>query len=114
MSEPSPRCLGYRVYTSRITPLNPPDILGGNKKSCNPPDILAENKKSCSLTPHASPKGDAARTSRALPAQRSGSPIPRGGLGWGKTDAKNQVSKLFQTCVYTVAINWGGSQKPPF
>ena len=42
------------------------------------------------------------------------SPTHRGGLGWGKTDAKNQVSKLFQTCVYTVAINWGGSQKPPF
>ncbi|WP_334887924.1 hypothetical protein [Nostoc sp.] len=37
-------------------------------------------------------------------AQRSGSPIHRGGLGWGKTDDKNQVSKLFQTCVYTVAF----------
>ncbi len=35
------------------------------------------------------------------------SPMHRGGLGWGKTDDKNQVSKLFQTCVYTVALKKG-------
>ncbi len=29
--------------------------------------------------------------------------FPREGLGWGKTNAKNQVSKLFQTGVYIVA-----------
>ncbi|WP_230966460.1 hypothetical protein, partial [Nostoc commune] len=30
---------GYGVHTSRITPLNPPDILGGNKKSSSLPFI---------------------------------------------------------------------------
>ncbi|WP_375472366.1 hypothetical protein, partial [uncultured Nostoc sp.] len=31
----------------------------------------------------------------------------RGGLGWGKTDAKTSVNQLFQTCVYTVAPQAG-------
>ncbi len=34
--------------------------------------------------------------------------FPRGGLGWGKTDAKTQVSELFQTCVYTVVTKGRG------
>ncbi|MCC5625076.1 helix-turn-helix domain-containing protein [Nostoc sp. CHAB 5715] len=42
-------------------------------------------------------------TQTLLSPWSSSLPFPRGGLGWGKTDAKNQVSKLFQTCVYTVA-----------
>ncbi|MEH2284267.1 MAG: hypothetical protein V7K90_23585 [Nostoc sp.] len=42
-----------------------------------------------------------------LAAEPPGAAFPasgwKRGLGWGKTEAKNQVSKLFQTCVYTVA-----------
>jgi hypothetical protein len=34
---PSPTLGSYGVHTSRITPLNPPDILGGNRKSSSLP-----------------------------------------------------------------------------
>ncbi|WP_448267340.1 hypothetical protein [Nostoc sp. DSM 114159] len=34
---PHPLVRGYRVYTSQITPLNPPDALGENRKSSSLP-----------------------------------------------------------------------------
>ena len=33
IKEPLPALRGYRVYISRITPLNFPDVLGGDRKS---------------------------------------------------------------------------------
>ncbi|MDF5739405.1 MULTISPECIES: hypothetical protein [unclassified Nostoc] len=72
---PSPQ--GYGVYTSKITPLNPPDASGETGNLVPSRHMLQVGKA----------------------AQRSGSPIHRGGLGCGKT----LVNQLFQTCAYTVA-----------
>jgi hypothetical protein len=41
IKEPTPDPWYYGVYTSRITPLNPPDVLGGNNKSSSLPFIRA-------------------------------------------------------------------------
>jgi hypothetical protein len=96
---PHPLVRGYRVYTSQITPLNPPDALGGNRKSSS----LLFASLGAVASNRCLPRGN--RKSSSLPFASDALSLSKGGgLGWGdahwcQLNVKASREQAFRYCL---------------